>query len=360
MEKIGVRSVLSYWRSYFDPGGQVELANCSTGLIAAHLHKLLRAWGSIDYYDSQERPRGLDADLFVGHFWAFASVCQANSFATKVAVYVLSDPDRARRLLAREATRHTVPMPDWDLPPVDFDHETTMKLADQVLLVGNQHTLATFPKRWHPKISLVNYAVDEQLWARPMRVDRKPSFVYLATHCGLRKGFVDTLATWREIGPSEAQLHVVGHLDSPYDRLLAECNTGSITAHGWIDSASDRYLRLLRSCRFAYLPTWVEGQMGTLLEALAAGCIPLTTRASGVDEAVLAHCVVIEPRNPAQHREAIRWVLTWPPAECDTRSRQLRQATRTHHTWTVFAEQVSAAVAPLLGGAAANPARRRA
>jgi glycosyltransferase involved in cell wall biosynthesis len=151
----------------------------------------------------------------------------------------------------------------------------------------------------------------------------------------------------------------VGHLDPPYDRLLQESNTGSVIAHGWIDSTSDRYLRLLRSCRFAYLPTWIEGQMGTLLEALAAGCIPITTCASGIDEAVLRHCVVIEPRNPAQHREAIRWVLTWSPAECDTRRRRLRQTAQAHHTWTVFTDQVNAAVAPLLVGGADSPARRR-
>jgi len=353
-----VRSVLSYWRSYFDPGREVGLANCSTGLIAAHLYELLREWGSVDYYDTGERPRGLRSDLFVGHFWAFAHVCRANSFSARVAVYVLSDPDRARRLLVREAARHNVPMPDWDLPPADFDHEATMELADQVLLVGNPHTLATFPERWRPRIHLVNYAVDEALWGKPMRVDRGPSFVYAATHCGLRKGFLDTLATWRDIDPAEARLHVVGHLDPPYDRLLAESDNGSIIAHGWIDSASDRYLRLLRSCRFAYLPTWVEGQMGTLLEAVAAGCIPITTSVSGIDEAVLAHCVVIEPMNPAQHREAIRRVLTWSRAECDTRRHRLRQAVRTHHTWKVFREQVSAAVTPLLENATDRPARR--
>jgi glycosyltransferase involved in cell wall biosynthesis len=61
-----------------------------------------------------------------------------------------------------------------------------------------------------------------------------------------------------------------------------------VIVHGWIDSTTARYRRLLRSCQFGYIPTWVEGQMGTMLEAIFAGCIPITTAASGVDDELLA------------------------------------------------------------------------
>src|ERR1043166_6561223 len=57
-------SVLSYFRSYFDPGGQARFRNHSTGQIAAHLHELLSERGPVTYFGSKERPSGLEADLF--------------------------------------------------------------------------------------------------------------------------------------------------------------------------------------------------------------------------------------------------------------------------------------------------------
>ena len=51
--------------------------------------------------------------------------------------------------------------------------------------------------------------------------------------------------------------------------------------------------------------------MGTLLEAVFAGCVPITTAASGIDDEVLQHCLIIEPMRPDQHRAAIETALDW-------------------------------------------------
>src|SRR5688572_10765864 len=73
-------SVLSYFKSYFNPGSHARFANHSTGQIASHLYTILREHGSVLYLGSKERPQGLHADLFIGHFWAFAELCRSNSF----------------------------------------------------------------------------------------------------------------------------------------------------------------------------------------------------------------------------------------------------------------------------------------
>jgi glycosyltransferase involved in cell wall biosynthesis len=350
-----VVSVLSYWRDYFDPHRSASGANHSTGLIAAALHRLLSSAGPVTYYDNAEVPRGVQADLFVGHFWSFADMCEANHFRRRVAVYVLSDPTRARDLLTTAAADHRVPMCDWDLPPASFDHEATMALADVVLVCGNSHTLATFPPDWRPKIRLFNYGLDPGLWAAggggPAGGAGGPppggrDFVYVGTHCGLRKGFLDVIATWRDIPPEQARLHVIGHLDPPYDRRLADANRGNVIVHGWMDSRSPRYRARLASCRFAYIPTWFEGQMGTLLETIFAGCVPITTAAAGVDDDVLRHCVVVEPMRPDQHRAAIDTVLGWDQDTYLARRDALIDAARRRHSWDVFDQQVG----PVLAG----------
>jgi len=207
----GTRSVLSYWRDYFDPDSRAPRANYSTGWIASRLHELLRERGPVAYRDSAQECVGMSADLFVGHFWSFAPMCAKNRFARRIAVYVLSDPDRARARLLDAAERHGVPFPDWDLPPADFDHTATMELADAVLLVGNSTTLATFDPRWHSKIRLVNYAVDQPVWSRPLAVERRPEFVYAATTCGLRKGRRRTTAGWRPRVPPASKVTAGSH-----------------------------------------------------------------------------------------------------------------------------------------------------
>jgi glycosyltransferase involved in cell wall biosynthesis len=340
--------VLSYWRDYFSPHHRAEFADHSTGLIGSRLYRLLDELGSVEYFDSGERPSGIHAKLFVGHFWSFESMCRANSFDKKVAVYVLSDPNAARDQLAAAATRFHVPMPTWDLPPAEFDHEATMELADLVLLCGNDYTLDTFPVRWRDKIRLFNYSLDEQKWPSAGLTQRSPTdFVYVATECGLRKGFLDVIDTWRTIAPNVARLHVIGRLASPYDRLLAEANTGSVIVHGWIDSSSPEYRDVLRSCRYAYIPTWAEGQMGTMLEAIFAGCVPITTRACGIDDDVLDHCLIVDPMRPDEHRSVIEDVLNWTLEEWQARSDVLQNIARRRHSWTLFDDAVGVALATL-------------
>lgn len=343
-------SVLSYWRDYFDPDSVAQFADHSTGLIASRLYGLMSAFGPVEYFDNSQRPSGLHADLFVGHFWSFESMCKSNDFEKKVAVYVLSNPNTARTLLGDAATRFGVPMPNWDLPPAGFDHDATMELADLVLLCGNQHTLATFSPRWRDKIRLFNYSLNEQKWPESHLTERSHNdFIYVATHCGLRKGFLDVIETWSEIAPDTARLHVLGHLDSPYDRLLAEANTGSVVVHGWINSNSSEYRDILRLSRYAYIPTWVEGQMGTMIEAIFAGCVPITTLACGIDDEVLAHCLIVDPLQPDAQRTVIEDVVDWSFEEWRARSELLQQVARRRQNWKVFDNAVGAALEGLLG-----------
>jgi glycosyltransferase involved in cell wall biosynthesis len=282
--------------------------------------------------------------VFVGHFWAFADVSRANEFERQIAVYVLSDPVRAKAFLRDAAERHGVPFPDWDLPPQEFDHEATMELADAVILVGNRTTLDTFDARWHSKITLVNYAPGLSRWPRTSTLERRNEFVYAATTCGLRKGFLDVIDTWRSIPAHATQLHVVGQIDEPYRGLLAASDAKAVRICGWIPSTSRRYRQLLKSCRYAYIPTWVEGQMGTVLEAIAAGCVPITTRASGVDDGLLELCVVVEPGQPEQHRDEIAKVLAWDEEQVRERQVALREAMARLHTWSGFDERVKKVV----------------
>jgi predicted Fe-S protein YdhL (DUF1289 family) len=84
--------------------------------------------------------------------------------------------------------------------------------------------------------------------------------------------------------------------------------------------------------------------MGTVLEAIAAGCVPITTRECGVDDRVLEHCVVVEPGQPEQHRNTIAEVLAWTEAEFRERQAVLSDCMMRRHTWSGFDERVKKVV----------------
>lgn len=342
-----MRCVVSYFKTYFDPEGEAPLRNHSAGLIARYIYEALKDYGDVRYFGAEENPSGIKADVFIGHFWSFADTCDRNRFDYKVAFYSVSDPTETRQLLETLAGRFGVPVPYWDLPPAGFDHERTMELADLVLVVGNSYTFHTFPKRWHHKIRLLNYTVDPELYNSIPTSERRNEFCYVATHCGLRKGFMDILKTWHTIDTRMTRLHVIGKLDPPWDRLLEQHNNGSIVNHGWIDSHTTHYQQIIRSCKYAHIPTYSEGQMGTLLETIFSGCVPITTRASGIDDRLLEHCLVVNPLKIDDQRKAIDEALSWSDDEYEDRSQRLIAAAHHYHNWTGFKDGIKSALKPL-------------
>ena len=83
-------------------------------------------------------------------------------------------------------------MPDWDLPPSASITTPPWSRRIWSWSVATASTLATFPSRWRAKIRLFDYALDERLWETTPAAPRLHNqFVYVATHCGLRKGFLD-------------------------------------------------------------------------------------------------------------------------------------------------------------------------
>jgi hypothetical protein len=349
--------ILSYFRDYFDPLRPAPLASHSAGLIAANLFHTLERYGTVGYFDRDDAPAGLCAELALAHFWNFRDLCRWNRCDHRIAFYSIADPDWMRTLLTSAAEEFGVPFPYWDQPPAGFDHAGTMSMADRVLLVGNQCTLATFPSRWRGKIRLLNYRVDPPLALASPAPGKRRGFCYPVTHCDLRKGFMDVLRTWSGIDPRQARLQVIGAIRPPWDALLRRHNTGSLNYHGFLPSSGVKYWRVLSGCRFAFVPTYAEGQMGTLLEAVLSSCLPIATPESGLDERVLAWGIPIRARDIEGQRAAISEALAMSDEEWLHRVGAMLAAARAYHTWVGFRSGVLAAVDELLdaGRSAAEP-----
>ena len=342
-----MRSVLSYFNDYFNPNDQAQFAYHSAGWIARHLYSVLSEYGPVNYIDGKDRPTNLKADLFIGHFWNFSEQCQYNDFGHKAAVYSIANPDWTRAYLRPRAEQYSVPFPDWDFPPQGFDNQKTFGSCDDILLIGNLSVANTFPNHVRGKIQRLNYAVDRQHFQIDGLDQKRHNFCYVATQCDLRKGFMDVLRSWSGLnhGDSALQdttLHIVGEMRPVWECLFKQykldLERSHVQHHGWVDSSSQAYLDILRACRFAYIPTYSEGQMGTLLEAIFCGCIPITTRMSGVDERVLQHCIIIEPGNIDQQVSVLTDAAQWSFEKCQVTLDKIMQAANQFQTEEYFSQ----------------------
>lgn len=303
--------VLSYFEDYFAPNKRAKYLYHSAGWIARHLYSILSEYGRVRYIDAEERPQNIEADIFIGHFWNFAEQCKGNHFKHKVAVYSIANPDWSYELLSGLAQKYSVPFPGWDFPPQSFDNQETLESADLILLIGNNTIASTFPKNVQHKIHTLNYSVDREHFDTDLQRKQAGRYCYVATQCDLRKGFMDVLRTFSQIDSNNIQLDIIGAIKPAWEQLYTRYNTGNMLLHGWLNSSSKAYVNLLNKARFAYIPTYSEGQMGTLLETIFCGCIPITTLMSGIDERLLSHCLLIEPFNIAQQKQTVEETARW-------------------------------------------------
>lgn len=343
-----MEQILSYFRDYFDPLRPAPLASHSAGRIAERLYRVMRRRGPVRYVDSADAISGQSAALALSHFWGFESLVRNNRFDRRIAFYSIADPDWMAGQLRDAARDFGVPYPHWDQPPVDFDNAATLAAADRVLLVGNGFTRCTFAACWRAKVRLLNYRVDPPIAEPPLDPARRQGFCFPATHCDLRKGFMDVLRTWSGIDPGEASLEVMGAIRPPWDTLLRRYNRGSIDYLGFLPSAQPAYWRRLHGCRFAFVPTYAEGQMGTLLEAVFSGCLPIATPASGLDERVLAWGLPITARDINGQRGAVAVAAAMSDEEWRFRAGSMLAEARRRHSWQGFEAGVLAAIDELV------------
>ena len=332
--------VLSYFEDYFSPDkpAKPELVRHSAAWLARNLYEVLSEFGTVTYIDTKDEPKGIKADLFVGHFWSFLRQATSNSFDKQVAFYSIANPDWTRTCLLPLAEEYRVPFPEWDFPPVGFNNTATLAAADEIMLVGNTAIAETFPGEARARLQTFNYRAAD--WFTSTNTLPKKQFCYVATQCDLRKGFMDVLRTWQALGAEFAPIDLIGSIREPWETLLQEYNPGNMCYRGWLDSSTAQYLQQLQNHRFAYIPTYSEGQMGTVLEAIFSGCIPVTTAQSGIDDRVLEHCVIVEPRAIEQHVQVIKALSQWSEQKWLQRRDKLLSVAQTYQTEQVFCNKL--------------------
>jgi len=101
---------------------------------------------------------------------------------------------------------------------------------------------------------------------------------FVTTATIIRKGSLDLLKAWEQVAPlkSDHKLHLYGSLDQWTAREASRIANDRCLAHGKVTDLPGR----LANADIFVMPTYEDGGPRALLEAMAAGCLPIATRNS--------------------------------------------------------------------------------
>jgi glycosyltransferase involved in cell wall biosynthesis len=190
----------------------------------------------------------------------------------------------------------------------------------------------------------------------------KESLVLVATRLFERKGVQHVIRALASITDHGHMLEVAG--DGPQRaELERQVNQLGVPArfHGWLPSTA--LYPLFERSRIFVLASSSDNFPVSLLEAMAAGCAIITTRAGGCPEVVGDAGLVVEPGDVQGLREALTRLIHRPSFAEELGERAARRV-RDHFGWpaiasrheAVYLEAIGGARAPALAGELAAPA----
>jgi glycosyltransferase involved in cell wall biosynthesis len=170
---------------------------------------------------------------------------------------------------------------------------------------------------------------------------RKEPRVLVATRLFHRKGVQHVIEALAAIPDHRHQLEVAG--DGPQRaELEQQASTSRVPAkfHGWLPSGPLN--RLYEESRIFVLASISDNFPVSLLEAMAASCAIITTRAGGCPEVVGDTGLVVDPGDVAGLRDALSRLIR-NPAFAEELGKRAARRVRAMFSWPTIAERHEAA-----------------
>tara|TARA_Y100000739_G_C20598398_1_gene461605 strand:- start:859 stop:2064 length:1206 start_codon:yes stop_codon:yes gene_type:complete len=175
-----------------------------------------------------------------------------------------------------------------------------LKKYDDIYLIGNKWTLSTYPKSLQGKIKLIPnqpsfYSLE---LINPVILKNKipTKLIFFGSSAGLiHKGLDLAIKAVNEINNNNIELLIMGKMDGEIKVIKALeklMQNRIINKIGWVDVGSKKFINIFKEASFCLSPTCSEGQSESLLNCMANGIIPITTKMSGID--VDKNCIEVE------------------------------------------------------------------
>lgn len=273
-----MRILLSSSLFHYNPKVDEDKYYHSTGLTVKVFYQALKAFGEVDICNDKDTPTGLEYDLLVSWPRNYNWLVNHNKFRKSVCFLNCAEPIYLKTTLLREAGRLGCKLSD----SFYFNGYQTAPLF---FVLGRQFNRDCYAAAGVPVERMVDAWY--QTNAIPFKArdrNKRPIFLHMATTLGLRKGFWWALQDFKRAG-MDAELWCVGRVQKEkfwIDLAMEASKDPRIKIIGWVDFEGQQQRDILHKADFMVFPTFGEGQAGTVTEAMAAGCVPITNRESGV------------------------------------------------------------------------------
>lgn len=339
--------IIIYSKNHFNPtedSARRLLAFNSAANLARNIYTSLNQNGAEVIYRDQKESlvETENVDMIFGILSAsFEKYCRKYPDAKKVLFLVNSHPLFRLKTLSKEAQRNNVRLPRSEyISP--FGPLRCLRAANNLLLIGNEtvrHTFIDFGC-FGKEIGLINSGVNTDILvpdSSKLPTD-KIRLLFCATDLGIRKGLFRLMSLWKKIAaiPELKKIELIvlgGNVSFKKQANDFLQKYPEINYHGWIDSTSDEYRTILQSAHIILGLSLEEGQVGSILEAMSAGAIPLITPECGIPFSSTTY-------NEDLYISKLKEYVTMTPAQLEEKRRQIRSYILQNHSWEIFCKKI--------------------
>ncbi len=163
---------------------------------------------------------------------------------------------------------------------------TVMKRADAIVAFGTPDTMGIWEREYMVPVHYFNNSGFD--WIRPaesMHMDCTRHFLFFGGVNQVLKG-LDLVLEAFSVRPN-LHLHVAGYYDQEpefcacYEHEML--HLPNIHMHGVVVIGSAKWNSLISQCAFMVLPSCSESQVGSVIQGMFAGMVPVVTSAAGID-----------------------------------------------------------------------------
>jgi glycosyltransferase involved in cell wall biosynthesis len=229
------------------------------------------------------------ADLVIGLFSRNFAICaKANPQAKKILIMHGSHPLYREATLLAEAFSLDRHIPSSRHLFMYFYN--ARPLVNSIIVTGNGFTKRTYIINGVVEIPVfpIDIAVNQSLLpALEQRSKNIIRFTFSSSSMDIRKGFIRMMRAWEKlndlIGYDKTELLLIGSID-PYFADDAEVfirKNRNVRSVGWV--SDDDLKKYLQSSHVVVAPSLEEGQVSSVLEAMACGAVPIVTPQCGIN-----------------------------------------------------------------------------
>jgi len=164
--------------------------------------------------------------------------------------------------------------------------ERSLRLAHICSLIGNEHTLGTFPEKYHYKIRLVTVSASllRRVKSRAQFVPQQREFTWFFGGGAVHKG-LDLVLEVFDRHP-ELTLNVIGDVESERDFMLIYgdllTRRSNIHYHGYLSPSSDEFRQITDRSFCFVAPSCSESISSAAATMMQVGLYPIISRETGV------------------------------------------------------------------------------